>query len=553
MLRKYCFVVLLAGLALALFSCTKRKPEEIDYAPNSPCNPYPADSSANIDHTTLDVTLSWSAYDRNTDDVLTYEVFFDTLNPPITSIASGLTSPSYFVDSLSYNTTYYWKVFATDQAGTTTASIVWRFTTLPHANSAPNVPSYLYPLNGAAWQYPTLYLSTSCSDPEGSSDTLYYDLYLGNTLQPPLTLFKNDTSTIWNLTGINYASTYYWKVVVRDNHYAYAYGPVYSFTTRDCPWFYKKELPSARYGFGTAVVNGKIYVIGGTDGINYLNEVLEYDPALDSWTRKADMPTARSDLAVTVWDNKIYAIGGSRTINDLKNNNEAYDPASNTWSVLAPAPASHLWTTANAVNGRIYLFGSSPVIWGIHSEVFDYLVAGNAWWDTTHYWNDTLWTDTTYTVVDTIISDSSKTNLKSELPNGKIFYCSVSSDNLIYIIGGTTKSGLFPPNPDVYHPATNAWTTASDMIGPVSGPSATLANGYIYVIGGYDGSTSKRVRKYDPLSGIWAIRSDLQKERSFFGAAVINNRIYAFGGVALFPVATMEEYQFDLDPKNTRR
>jgi len=353
---------------------------------------------------------------------------------------------------------------------------------------------------------------------------------------------------------LNYTTTYFWKIIARDNHGAYTPGQLYSFVTRDCPWFYKKELPSPRYGFGTAVVGGKIYVIGGTDGINHLNEILEYDPALDTWTRKSDMPTARSNLAVTAWDNKIYAIGGSMTINDLKNNNEAYDPASDTWSVLAPAPASHLWTTANAVNGRIYLFGITPVTGGgLHSEVFDYYIAGNAWWDTTSYWNDTIWTDTTCTIIDTIIINSSRTYLKSALPSDKIFYCSASCNNLIYILGGTTTSELFPPNTDVYHPATNAWSTASDMIGPASGLAAVVVNDFIYVIGGYDDSPSKRVRKYDPLSNTWAIRSDLQVGRSYLGAGFIGNRVYAFGGVALSPVAIMEEYQLDLDPKNKGR
>ena len=547
-MRKYCFVILLAGLALA--SCTKRKPEEIDYAPNSPCNPYPADSSGNINHTTLDVTLSWSAYDRNTEDVLTYEVYFDTLNPPMTSIASGLTSPSCFVDSLSYNTTYYWKVFATDQEGTTTASIVWRFTTLPHANSAPTVPSYLYPVDNAAWQYPTLGFGVNSTDPEGSSDSLYYDLYLGVTSQPHLTLFRNDPASSWEFTGLNYATTYYWKVVARDNHYAYSSGPLYSFTTRDCPWFYKKELPSPRYGFGTAVVNGRIYVIGGSEGVNSLAEVLEYDPLPDTWTRKADMPTPRRDLAVTVWDNKIYALGGVAGDSKFKNN-EVYDPLTDTWDSLAPAPGAFTWSTANAVNGKIYFIGGSLSMGYISTGIFEYNTATGAWWDTTYYkiYADTISLDSIVVYVDTIRASS-----KSTLPERKLFHCSSVCNDMIYVIGGSTAECTFPPAVGVYNPATNMWSTGRDMIGPVSAPAAAVASGYIYVIGGYDGGTSsKRVRRYDPFSDTWAIRSDLQKERSFFGAAVINNRIYAIGGVSPTPIATVEEYQLDLDPKNNGR
>ncbi|MDP2808494.1 MAG: kelch repeat-containing protein, partial [bacterium] len=448
MLRKYCFVVLVAGLALALFSCTKRKPEEVDYAPNSPFNPYPPDSSTNIDHTTLDVTLRWTATDPNSGDALTYAIYFDTLNPPLTQIASGLSSPSFFVDSLSYNTTYYWRLYITDDKGVTTSGPVWQFTTLPHANTAPNVPAYLYPADNAAWQYPTLNFGWNGTDPEGNSDTLHYDLYLGVTTQPPLALFTNDLTNIREITGLNYATTYYWKVVARDNHYAYASGPLYSFITRDSPWFYKREMPSPRYGFGTAVVNNKIYVIGGTDGWNYLSEVLEYDPALDTWTRKADMPTPRSSLGVAVWNGKIYAIGG-RSSEAVFKNNEAYDPLSNIWTSLTPMPISDdNITSAHAINGKIYTIG----------PVLEYDIAADDWWDSMTIIADTV-------APDTILFDTVYNYVKSYLPNFKRCHSSTVYNNLIYVVGGANFLGLLS-TVDVYRPETNTWSAASDMIGP---------------------------------------------------------------------------------------
>ena len=530
--------LLLLGLALALFSCTKRQPEEADYAPNSPWNPYPPDSSTNIDHTTIDVTLKWTASDPNSGDVLTYAIYLDTLNPPLTQIASELSSPNYFLTGLSYNTTYYWKLYITDDKGVITCGPIWRFTTLPHANSAPNVPTYLYPADNAAWEYPTLSLNWDCTDPEGDSDTLYYDLYLGVTAEPPLTVFSEDLANHREFTGLNYTTTYYWKVVVRDNHYAYTTGPVYSFTTRECPWFYKREMPSPRYGFGTAVVNGKIYVIGGTDGINYLNEVQEYDPLLDTWTRKADMPTARSGLAVAVWDNKIYAIGG-RVHDAICNNNEVYDLLLNTWSSRTPLPiASDNITSAYAIKGRIYTVG----------PIMEYNISTNDWWDTTYYYNvyDSLY-------VDSIIGiDTFNTPVKSYLPSNQIYHCSAVYNNLIYVMGGN-GGYLLLPFVAVYHPGTNSWTASSDMIGPAAASAATVANGFIYVLGGYDGTYSKRVRKYDPISDTWFIRSDLQTGRSLLGAAFVGGFIYAIGGISPFPLSTIEEYRLELDPKNTGR
>jgi len=541
-------LLLFLAVILALTSCTKRQPEEVDYAPNSPFNPYPPDSATNIEHTTLDVTLRWTATDPNSGDVLTYAIYFDTLNPPLTQIVSGLSALSYFVDSLSYNTTYYWNLYITDNTGVTTSGPVWRFTTLPHANTAPNVPTYLYPGNNASWQYPTLNFGWNCTDPEGSSDTLYCALYLGISPQPSLIPSNNDFSLVREISSLNYATTYYWKVVVRDNHYAYTSGPLYSFTTRDCPWFYKRELPSPRYGFGTAVVNGKIYVIGGTDSMNYLSEVLEYDPLLDSWTRKADMPTARCDIAVTAWDGKVYAIGGQTYAATCKNN-EVYDPLNDTWNILAPLHQENYAIVAQAVNGKIYTLGGEYKRGYINGGVFEYDIATDDWWDTAFYYDyyDTL-------VLDSIVwIDTNIVFEKSVMPQYRYAFCSALYNNDIYVFSGHPLSSSSSAQVDIYNTVSNSWSTAAPMIGPADFAATATGSGFIYVLGGYGEEYLRRVRKYDPVTNTWFIRGDMQDYRSAFGAAFINNRIYAFGGTGLFPLGTMEEYQLDLDPKNTAR
>jgi N-acetylneuraminic acid mutarotase len=542
-------LLLIVAAALALFSCTKRKPQEIDLAPNSPFNPYPPDSATNIEHTTLDVTLRWTATDPNSGQTLTYDIYLDTINPPLDSkIASGLTSPNYFLTGLSYNTTYYWKLYITDDKGAITSGPVWQFTTLPHANTAPNVPSYLYPVNNATWQYPTLDLGWNGTDPEGGSDTLYYSVYLGVTPQLSPIPYENDSANIREFTGLEYSTSYYWKVVVHDNHYAYTTGPVQSFSTRDCPWFYKGGMPSPRYGFGTAVVNNKIYVVGGYDGGNYLSEVLEYDPAFDAWTRRADMPTPRSELGVTAWNGKIYAIGG-QTYGATCSNNEVYDPLTDAWNILAPLHQENHTITAQAVNGKIYTFGGEYKTGYINGGVFEYDIASNDWWDTTFYYihYDTL-------VLDSIVwIDTVNIYEKSTMPQYRYAFCSALYNNDIYLFSGHTFSSSASSNVDIYHPASNSWSPAGPMMGPANFAAAVPANGYIYVLGGYGDDYLRRVRKYDPVTDTWFIRGDMQDYRSYFGTAFINNRIYAFGGVTVLPLSSLEEYLIELDPKPSRR
>jgi len=77
-------------------------------------------------------------------------------------------------------------------------------------------------------------------------------------------------------------------------------------------WTYKTPMPTGRGFTSGAVVNGKIYMIGGFPthtSVTKANEM--YDPATNIWTTGKDMPTARVSVATCVMDGKIYAIGGS--------------------------------------------------------------------------------------------------------------------------------------------------------------------------------------------------------------------------------------------------
>ena len=74
-------------------------------------------------------------------------------------------------------------------------------------------------------------------------------------------------------------------------------------------WKTKTPMPTSRSYPNNAVVNGKIYCIGGSDG-DYLNKVEVYDPTTDTWETKSPMPTSRTGLTSAVVDGKIYCIGG---------------------------------------------------------------------------------------------------------------------------------------------------------------------------------------------------------------------------------------------------
>jgi N-acetylneuraminic acid mutarotase len=134
----------------------------------------------------------------------------------------------------------------------------------------------------------------------------------------------------------------------------------------DFTWMDKADMPTPRWSPTSAVVNGKIYVIGGGSsqpGTKLLSTVEEYNPTTDTWTRKADMPTARGWMSPSsaVVDGKIYAIGGD----DGRPGGsspivEEYDPYTDTWIRKMDMPTSRWGLASCSFDGKIYVIGGTP-------------------------------------------------------------------------------------------------------------------------------------------------------------------------------------------------
>ena len=139
-----------------------------------------------------------------------------------------------------------------------------------------------------------------------------------------------------------------------------AYDPATDTCTR------KSDMPTPRGFLSTSLVNGKIYAIGGWDGINPISTVEAYGPQTDIWTRKVDMPTPRSDLTTHVVNEKIYAIrgwDGNQWIPTV----EAYAPQTDIWTRKTPKPtvSGNFWPldrSTTVVNAEIYVIGGLTTV-----------------------------------------------------------------------------------------------------------------------------------------------------------------------------------------------
>jgi len=254
---------------------------------------------------------------------------------------------------------------------------------------------------------------------------------------------------------------------------------------------------------GRAVaVDEKIYAIGET--------VQVYDPETLTWTQKASVPRqVGGDIAV--YQNKIYIIGESY--------NEVYDIATDTWASKTAMPTWRRGMQANVAGGKIYLIG------GEGSEPKTITYVNEAYDPATDSWAT-----------------------KKPIPTPIYHYASAVVDNKIYVIGGSAE----PPNVvldlvQIYDPENDSWTTGTSMPTPIRYASAAATTGLfapkrIYVIGGYQNSYGLNITQvYDPQTDSWTAAASMPTARYDLGLAVVNDTIYALGGVLLPPYAFPKE------------
>lgn len=74
--------------------------------------------------------LNWTASDPDADDILSYDVYLDTVNPPANKVVENAAETSLDVSSkVQPSTVYYWQVVVKDDKGGETQGQVWTFTT----------------------------------------------------------------------------------------------------------------------------------------------------------------------------------------------------------------------------------------------------------------------------------------------------------------------------------------------------------------------------------------------------------------------------------------
>jgi hypothetical protein len=186
-------------------------------APSIPVLSFPANNAVDISRTPA---LQWNT----SSNAITYQIQISATTDFSSQIinVSGINTTTYQVlTTLTFGTTYYWRVNATNSGGTSAWSGIWNFTTLP---AAPSIPTLFSPTQGEtgvsinpilSWNaalraiYYSLQVSTNASDWSNPIVNISYLSQTNYTIRSALLL--NNRTYYWKANAFNSGGTSDWS------------------------------------------------------------------------------------------------------------------------------------------------------------------------------------------------------------------------------------------------------------------------------------------------------------------------------------------------------
>ena len=226
-------------------------------------------------------------------------------------------------------------------------------------------------------------------------------------------------------------------------------------------------MPTARWNVAVAVVNGKIHVIGGSDGTRVRTEHEVYDPVANTWVTKKPLPVAITQAAAVAYSNYIYFVGGDTvggSMGAVTATNYMYDDTNDNagWTAKKVIPTARASFGVAIIGQSIYAIGghgNSGVTFSTN-EVYD--ITSNIW------------------------------TVSASVPTARSGVAAVVGGK-ISVIGGnpifTTTAGSLSTNEE-YDPVLNVWNTRPPMPKARNSSGCVAVNNSIYVFGGTNSNST---------------------------------------------------------------
>tara|TARA_R110001583_G_scaffold31233_3_gene107058 strand:+ start:6935 stop:7630 length:696 start_codon:yes stop_codon:yes gene_type:complete len=230
-MKKFIYIIILGTL---LWSCGgsggDNPPVVIENkAPSTPTLIYPSSNLLCIENS---ISFKWNAStDPDAGDTVTYQIQIAKDNS-FTQIVESISNTSTTRDiTLEKGVAYYWRVSAKDTKNNTSSySIVNSFYTEGNgvSNYLPFSAEIVSPNLNAVVQTNSTTLTWNASDVD--NDPLSFDVYFG-TDNPPATKTASNLTNKSLAVNLTSATTYYWKIIVKDDKGGETIGQVWNFKT----------------------------------------------------------------------------------------------------------------------------------------------------------------------------------------------------------------------------------------------------------------------------------------------------------------------------------
>jgi len=254
-------------------------------------------------------------------------------------------------------------------------------------------------------------------------------------------------------------------------------------------WISVLPMAVQRSRVGVAILDGKLYAIGGFDGNVRLNDVERFDPMYNSWKKICPMNIRRSAVGAAVLGNKIYVIGGYDGNSSL-NSVECYDPEMNQWKFVASMSTLRSAAGVTTLNGKLYCAGGHDGL-TIFSSVESYDCTLRQWRQVAPM-------------------NVRRCRLSLTVLNDRIYAC------------GGYDGSTFLGSVEYYDTYNNMWIHVASMTQRRSRVSVVTLGGKIFAVGGYNGATNlSTIETYDPWTNEWSLVTEMSMHDGGVGVGVL--------------------------------
>lgn len=258
-------------------------------------------------------------------------------------------------------------------------------------------------------------------------------------------------------------------------------------------WFESKKrimLPLAYHGI--EYINGLLYICGGTDGNEILNEVFTFDPVRGDCAQKPSMRESRCYVSTAYLDGQLYAIGGHNGSQRVKSV-ERFNLIGDQWEFVRSMNVARSDASACVYNNKVYIAG------GLNDQIIESSV---------EFYNHV---DNSWTFIESMMTPRTSFTL--------LLFC-----NRLLAIGGNNGAERLS-SVEQYNFESRTWSHHSNMRHRRSTFSAALLEERkLVVVGGYNGQTPfNQVEIFDEDEGNWSSLQKIHYDRSGLKVVAVSN------------------------------